>query len=448
MIELVILIILVLIKLLEFKLNFIIIKRFITIIFIWSIKLYCLEGIWGWIYYLIGIDKFSYLLIILIMWLILCIMISRGLIYKNKIYLANFNFLLLIIIITLILTFLILNILIFYIFFETRIIPVFLLILGWGYQPERLRARLYMLLYTLTASIPLLTIIYLIYLKNWELRFVILLIKNSVKIKGGVYFLILIIVFFVKTPIFLFHIWLPKAHVEAPVRGSIILAGVILKLGTYGILRVLFFIEKELRKIYSWILILRIIGGIYMGIIRLIQIDLKILVAYSSVVHIRILIISLLTRIRWGYLGGYLIIIGHGLCSSGLFVLVNINYERLERRNLILNKGLVNISPKLTLWWFLICSSNMGVPPSLNLIGEIIILIRLIYWRKNILFYLIVIIFIRTLYNLYIYSYSQHGDFNINKLTIFINVKINEYLVVIIHWIPINLIILKIKNYV
>lgn len=135
---------------------------------------------------------------------------------------------------------------------------------------------------------------------------------------------------------------------EAPVVGSIILAGVILKLGSYGLIRV-FLLIKEICLIFNkFIIIVRLIGGLIRSLICLIQIDLKILIAYSSVVHIRVLLSGLITLFNIRYIGGVLIIISHGLCSSGLFFLLNINYERLRSRSLYLNKGLINLLPSLT----------------------------------------------------------------------------------------------------
>jgi len=132
---------------------------------------------------------------------------------------------------------------------------------------------------------------------------------------------------------------------------------------------------------FNWIFIsISIFGGIILRLNCLRQIDLKSLIAYSSVVHIGIVLGAIFSFFNWGLLNCYLMIIAHGLCSSGLFCLANIVYERLGRRSLFINKGLICFMPRITLWWFLLCSRNISAPPSLNLLGEIGLINSLVNW--------------------------------------------------------------------
>lgn len=393
--------------------------------------------------YFFGCDNLSYSLILLRIWICLLIILARAKVKKNKNYLYFFNFVIILLLLSLYITFSSLNLFIFYLFFEVRLIPTLILIIGWGYQPERLEAGVYLLFYTIFISLPILLIIFYLEKINGSLYFFLIQLNLSIE-----YIYVLInIVFFVKIPIFFIHLWLPKAHVEAPVSGSIILAGVILKLGGYGLLRVIILFQRFINTFNSFILIISLIGGVIVSLICLRQGDIKSLIAYSSVAHIGMVLGGIITINYWGLWGRLLIILAHGLCSSGLFCLVNLIYERSYSRRLYLNKGLLRILPSLALIWFLLLSSNIAFPPSLNLFGEIILINRLISFNILNILFLSFLSFLRAAYSLFLYSYSQHGRFYISLYNYNIGCR-REYLLLILHWVPLNLLFLKMEVFV
>lgn len=390
-----------------------------------------------------GCDLLSFIIIVLSFWICSLIVLASEKLYKTNTYSSIFIFMIVLLTLFLFCTFSSINLFIFYLFFEARLIPTLILIIGWGYQPERIQAGIYLLFYTMFASLPILISVFFIYNKLGSLDYFFI---TSFDCNFILYFCTNF-VFLVKMPIFFVHLWLPKAHVEAPVAGSIILAGIILKLGGYGIIRLIIIFLAVGIKINYFFVIIRILGGVMVSLICLRQSDIKSLIAYSSVAHIGIVLGGIITLNYWGFCGAFLLIIAHGLCSSGLFCLANISYERLGSRSLFLNKGLINLIPRISLWWFLLSSSNIAAPPSLNLLGEIILLNSLIGWNFLTIISLSLISFLRAAYSLYLYSYSQHGKIYSGIYSFSLG-YIREYLLLFLHWAPLNLLFLKREYFV
>nr|AND46684.1 NADH dehydrogenase subunit 4 [Anopheles cruzii] len=393
-----------------------------------------------YISYMFGLDMISYGLILLSFWICGLMLMASEKIYLLNNYKNFFIFMLMMLLMMLLLTFSSMSMFMFYLFFEASLIPTLFLILGWGYQPERLQAGIYLLFYTLLASLPLLIGIFYILNFNNTLSFNLLI--NVSFLNMNLLYLCLIFAFLVKMPMFLVHLWLPKAHVEAPVSGSMILAGVLLKLGGYGLLRMFSLLQISGVKYNYWFISISLVGGVLISLICLRQTDLKALIAYSSVAHMGIVLSGLLTLTYWGLTGSYALMIAHGLCSSGLFCLANISYERMGSRSLLINKGLLNFMPSLSLWWFLLCSGNMAAPPTLNLLGEISLLNSIVSWSWVTMIMLSFLSFFSAAYSLYLFAYSQHGK--IYSGNFFFSVgNVREFLLLMLHWLPLNLLILK-----
>nr|YP_009628977.1 NADH dehydrogenase subunit 4 [Metapenaeus joyneri]QBX88879.1 NADH dehydrogenase subunit 4 [Metapenaeus joyneri] len=407
------------------------------------LSLYCFHEfdyyMLGWC---LGVDSLSYILILLSFWITALVVISSQKVLKDNNYPSVFLLVNIFLLLFLVLTFSSSDYLLFYISFESSLIPTLILILGWGYQPERLQAGIYMLFYTLFASLPLLVSLLSFYELSGTLTLGLVEEVKEVSFVSSVWYLVTVFAFIVKLPMFLVHLWLPKAHVEAPVAGSMILAGVLLKLGGYGLIRVLP-LFSEVNKNLSWLWVsISLVGGVVVSLMCLRQVDIKALIAYSSVAHMGLVLSGLVVFGWWGMNGAVVVMIGHGLCSSGLFCLANMVYERVGSRSLLISKGLMNFMPSMALWWFLLSAGNMAAPPTLNLLGEISLILAVVSWSKISMLSIALLSFFSASYTLYMFSLSQHGKYY-SALFSCCSGKVREYLILMLHWLPLNILILK-----
>ena len=361
-------------------------------------------------------------LVLLSIWLIMLMIIAQKRVNYKKLLLIN----MIVLLVRLVFTFNTTNIIIFYFFFEWSLIPIFFIIIGWGYQPERLKASLSLFFYTLFASLPLLISIVIII--NWS---------GSVKLRiiitqGMPNFLwtITVLAFLVKFPMYFVHLWLPKAHVEAPVSGSIILAGVLLKLGGYGIIRLIR--VTNIRIISSQIIALALIGGGILGVLCIVQRDIKVVIAYSSVVHIALVIAGRLRLTKWGFEGVLIIILAHGVCSSGIFAAANIIYERRHSRRFFFNSGLLNRRAIFRIVWFVLIVANFGGPFTYNLLGEILLILNLSSLAINSLSVVLFLSFFSAAYRLILYRSTNQGQTG-NNNSVLIKIRFSEMIILISH---------------
>ena len=349
--------------------------------------------------------------IVLTLIIIIFILINEIKIIPNHINTGLYKAILRIITLTLFLFFRLDRLWLFYFSYEASLIPIILLIIGWGYQTERFLASLIMLIYIVLGSFPLLIMIFWINLTKSRDRLTLISLwimpQKTSPLPQALIVLTFITTFLIKFPIFLFHLWLPKAHVEAPLRGSIILAGILLKIAGYGLIIIKFIINSS--NIHTILALFRLWGGILTSLFCLYQIDIKVLIAYFSVGHIRFAIAALMAYPSEALEGIIVIIVAHGFCSAGLFNCAYNLYLDSHSRNIIINKGGLRTARYFRKILFLILIANMRTPPTANFFGEVKSAAGLLSLNFAFLLPFIVIIIITVVCSILMYSFSQNS---------------------------------------
>jgi NADH-quinone oxidoreductase subunit M len=281
----------------------------------------------------------------------------------------------------------------FYVFWEVMLIPMYFLIGIWG-GTNKLYAAIKFFLYTLAGSVLMLIGILVLYFRTpvdaagvhtFDLDAILKLTLDP-SIQWWV-FAAFFVGFAIKVPMFPFHTWLPDAHVEAPTAGSVILAGVLLKMGTYGFYRFALPICPDATVAWlPFLLILSIIGVVYGAMVSLVQKDMKKLVAYSSVSHLGFCMAGMFTLTNAGIKGSVLQMLNHGISTGGLFLLVGIVYERMHTREIKLYGGLAKLMPVYAMFFMVITLSSIGLPGLNGFVGEIIILLGAYHMSPALIF--------------------------------------------------------------
>jgi NADH-quinone oxidoreductase subunit M len=338
--------------------------------------------------YLLGIDGISFLLILLTTLLGWISILSSWTAIENRV--KEYYIWFLILQTGMLGVFMALDFFLFFVFWEAMLVPMYLLIGIWG-GPRKLYAAIKFFLYTLAGSVlMLLGILFLYFHHHGETNIYTFSIRELYKTAPHIYFdpnygpgiaILLFFAFFfafaIKVPMFPFHTWLPDAHVEAPTAGSVILAGVLLKMGTYGFIRFsLPFFPDVLThtKVRSWMIVLSIIAILYGALVSLMQKDMKKLVAYSSVSHLGFCTLGIFALTPLGLSGSVLQQINHGISTGALFLIVGILYERRHTREIAEYGGISNVMPVYATITMIMFLSSMGLPLLNGFVGEFTIL--------------------------------------------------------------------------
>ena len=380
--------------------------------------------------FILGLDGISLFFILLTTFLIpICILAGwKNITFNIKGFLLLFLFLE----VFLLLIFSVLDLVLFYIFFESVLIPMFLIIGIWGSRERRIKASYFFFIYTLLGSLVMLLGILLILFETGTTNFLTLVLHEFSSERQLLLWIMFFISFAVKLPIVPFHIWLPEAHVEAPTVGSVILAGVLLKLGVYGLVRFSFVLFPYANIYFTpFVYMISIISILYSSLTTIRQIDLKRIIAYSSVAHMNFGLLGLFSNTIQGLTGGLFMSISHGFVASALFLCIGVLYDRHHTRLLKYYSGLTLVMPVFSLIFLFFSLSNLGLPGTSSFVGELLILVGSFTQNWLASFLGTSGIFFGSLYSIWLYNRVCFGNLKTQYNSIYIDLSKREFCIFI-----------------
>ena len=324
----------------------------------------------------------------------------------------------------------ILDLLLFYIFFESVLIPMYLIVGVWGSRERKIRAAYFFFLYTLLGSVLMLVSILYIYYQVGTTDYEVLLTFVFSTTEQKFLWLSFFGSFATKVPMVPVHLWLPEAHVEAPTAGSVILAGVLLKLGTYGFLRFSFPLFPDASFYFAPIVyLLSIIGIVYTSFTAIRQTDFKRIIAYTSVAHMNLVMVGLFSFNTIGLEGAILQSLSHGFVASGLFLIIGVVYERFSTRIIQYYGGLAIVMPLYGTIFLFFTMANISFPGTSSFVGEFLILLGSFKVNSTITFLSSTAVIIGAGYALWLLNRIIFGNIKTQYLNHFLDLSFREVLI-------------------
>lgn len=359
---------------------------------------------------------------------IICILINWNLKYKVK----EFLFILFAINLMLVHVFCIFDLFMFYIYFEIILIPMFLLIGIWGSRERKIQAAYKFFIYTLFGSLFMLIAILNLYYHLGTCDLQVLQTSTLSDIRQIINCSCFLIAFAVKVPMFPVHLWLPEAHVEASTTGSVILASILLKLGTYALVRFIIpLFPSGILYLSPLIFVFSILGIIYASLSALRQVDLKKIVAYSSIAHMNFVMLGLFSMNIQGLEGSIYLMISHALVSSALFICVGFLYDRYKTRIIIYYSGLAQLMPIFSVIFFIFILSNLSFPGTSSFIGEFLVLLGCFNKNNLVAFWAATSICLSASYSLWFYNRLVFGKLNKRILNNYCDLTLREFAILL-----------------